>query len=555
MVAKMKEESLKTDVLVVGSGSAGLRSAIEARRKRDVGVLLVSKDPIGLGNCTALAGGFFRTLIDGLNEQLDTKRFVQKIIESGQYLGNQRLIEILVEEGQKRVIELKESGVPLRVSTADMGYDIIGHEKAVSLGFKITLALKNLALDMGVKMSDGIAVLRLVKDGHRVAGAIVLEKRNSRILAIEAKAVILATGGAGAIYSERSTPPGTTGEGYSIAYQAGAELMDMEFVDFLPMLSGPGLPRWAFGEYFVDAVKGLTKEGIFYNSKGESILKRYGLMDRQVDRGELIRALSMETREGRGINGTVILDLTAAPAEEWKKSERLIWVDHILRKAGVDPRKMVVHVSPAAHFFMGGVVINEKCETCVPGLFAAGECTGGIHGSNRLGGNALTDAVVFGARAGRYASEYAKSNKRPKIDPADLKQELEKIDQIKNRELCVEGNPKVIKKGLNTIVSEYVGPIREGKGLRTALDELKILRKEGIRYLHASNSEDVREGLEAVGMADVAEFMITAALIRTESRGTHFRIDYPRQDNENWLKNIIMKKESGYLKVTVHHVD
>jgi fumarate reductase (CoM/CoB) subunit A len=517
-------QSIDSDVLVVGTGGAGLRAAIEAD-ERGVSVVVVSKAPAGMNNATVVAGGGFRAAIEGLTPE----EHYEDTIKVGNRINDRRLVEVFAQEGGERVLELRRFGVEMRVHPGGISVgDIPG-----LMGLGMTKPMVEHLRERGVRIVENVIVTRLLKSESRVVGAVGYDVRNDHHVTFQAKAVLLATGGAGALYKRTDCPLRTTGDGYSLAYHAGARLRDMEFVQFFPIaLAEPGSPPFLMGGP-------ITEEGRILNRLGEDIPEKYGVTARPLvlkSRGPLSIAIMREILAGNGVDGAVLLDATEVVRkhgdEGWFSTGRLTYIKDRLR-AEERPFK----VAPICHFFMGGILADEDGDTGVPGLYAAGEVVGGVHGANRHGGNALTDITVFGARAGAAAAEYVGTRTLITVD-SFTEPELQRYDRIRGEGSPVK--PEEIMSELRALMWEKAGIVRDEDSLRIALGSVKGLKRraEGVS---AANGREMLVALEATMALVVAEMIIMAALERAETRGAHFRNDYPEED-DGWMKTVVLSK-------------
>jgi fumarate reductase (CoM/CoB) subunit A len=542
--------TISTDVLVIGSGLAGMRAAIEARRQ-DVSVSLVDKTLIGVISNSAFAGGSLRGASPGIRHRYDDpETHFKETVECGEYLGDQRLTEILAFEAPSRIQELKELGVEPIVLNRERQDEAIKrglvHWARVG-GTGLLRPLLKTAKKMGIKMYPLTVIFDLVKVRNTVVGAIGFRIPGREPLFFEAKSTILATGGAGEIYERNYTTKNTTGSGYAMAYRAGAELIDMELVQFGdPIICEPGLPMWQIVDCKAE------KEGVLRNALGEAFLQRHfpseGL---ELTKSMVSRAIYKEILEGRGDRGAVFVDFTHIPKEIWDEP-RGRYLINILR--GFDPQKQLIHVAPGALKNVGGVRINEVCETSLNGLYAAGEVSGLVHGAARLGGNALSGCIVFGARAGESAARRALSIEIAKMERGQIDAKREKLGEIMERPASEEGRPIGIKKRVKSIMLKYVGPISNRGNLENAILALNQVRKERLPKIFARSPRQLREAIEAVDMIDVAELVARSALFRTESRGCHFRSDYPTRDDKNWLRNVLVRVKKGEVELSTQPV-
>lgn len=513
----------ETDVLVIGAGSAGLRAAIEAKRL-GARVILLSKTRAGLGSCSAYAGGGLQAPVGSLTPEEHFRRAVM----GGKFVNNQRLLEVISYEAERRLLELRDFGVDLELGDgrASVKGPFMLH------GTGLTLPMARFVSTAGVQiLEDVIAVTLLVTDGA-VAGAAALNRRNGELTAYRAKSTILATGGAGQIYSRTDTPTGTTGEGYATAYQAGATLVDMEFVQFYPFgLVEAGLPM-----FLLDA--GVVEMGRVVNIDDEEFLTAEGYRpgrDYIQQRDALSRIIATEISEGRGDQGAVLLDLSEPKDSEWSSREAL---DELKQRwfRNVDLTKRRLHIAPLVHYFMGGLDVDESCRTVVSGLYAAGEVVGGIDGANRMGGNALTMTLVHGARAGRAAAEEAKKKTLMSLDHSELHKIEANWRELRQTAGQRGVRPLDLKNRLRNVMIEHAGVVRSRKSLKETLRKISELC-QGFGKVNVESPRQLSEAVELKGMLLVAEMITRSALRRTESRGAHYRIDFPKEEDA-WLKNI-----------------
>ena len=527
--------NIESDVLVIGSGGAGLRAAIEAELG-GASVTVVSKAPAGMNNSTAVSGGGFRAPIGGLTRE----EYIRDTIEVGKGLNDRRLVEVMAREGERRLLELRSFGVDVKGREGGIYVEWRGGAR----GMGLTIPLLKYVRSRGIRVLENVIVTRLLLDGGRIVGAVGYDARGDRPMTFSSRAVILATGGAGAIYRRTDCPVRTTGDGYSLAFEAGAPLRDMEFVQFYPIaLAEEGAPIYLIGGY-------MTEEGRILNRLGEDIPEKHGVKARPLalkSRDLLSRAVMMEILEGRGIGGAVLLDAREpirrlGEAGFFSTGPYGFFVD-VLR-AGDRPLK----VAPVSHFCMGGVIIDEDGATGVPGLYAAGEVVGGVHGANRHGGNALTEAIVFGARAGEAAASHAGSE-RPSPEIGRLaSSELDRYRSIRGGGRGL--TPEAVMGRLKEVMWEKAGIIRGEAGLRDALAEVeRMIGMQG--GLGASSGREMLEALEASMALRAAEMIIRSALERRESRGAHYRVDYP-DEGQGWMKKVVIERgEGGEMKLAL----
>lgn len=524
--------AVDSDVLVLGSGGAGLRAAIEVNH-RGLRAVLVSKAPAGMNNCTVVAGGGFRAAFEGMTPE----EHMRDTIEVGKGLNDRRLVEVFTREGPERILEMRGYGVEVRLNKTGASVGSIPN----LMGLGMTKPMVEYAQSRGVEFIDNIAVTKLLKSGDRVVGAVGYDVKQEEPVSFSSKAVVLATGGAGAIYNRTDCPVRTTGDGYSLGLHAGARLRDMEFVQFFPLaLAEPGQPPYLIGG-------SITEEGRIINSLGEDIPQKYGLKARPLvlkSRDLLSRAVMTEIAQGGGVDGAVLIDAREVFRKRTVKQIANTGVQGFLVEK-LRAAEKPFRVAPVCHFCMGGLVIDEHGYTGVPGLYAAGEVVGGVHGANRHGGNALTDILVFGARAGAAAAEHAKGRREKVTELA--KPEIGRYDSIMNREQGY--SPHDVMDRLRQVMWAKAGIIRDSASLAEAFEEVFDIKLRADRIV-AKGGRDMLVALEAPMALESAELIIRAAMERKESRGAHYRTDYPAED-PRWLRPIYVNlSETGALKFT-----
>ncbi|MCX5909451.1 MAG: FAD-binding protein, partial [Deltaproteobacteria bacterium] len=384
-------ETIQTDVLVIGGGGAGMQAALAARECGSE-VLVVSKTPTGKSTCTYLSGGGFSVGSQGFSKE----DHLEATLQAGKGLNCKELVHILAEEASGRIRELEGLGL---VGKWGKGRFFVSG-KAPCWGAPLTDLLAASLRSHGISELPWGMVFNIVKEGGKVIGALGYDWRTGKTMAFQSKAIILASGGGGALYRRHDNPVRITGDGYALAFHAGCSLRDMEFVQFMPPgLAEPRKPIILIAGSFCDA-------GKIVNSAGEEVLEKYKITERPVAvraRDRLSLAIFKEEMEGR----TVFLDLRALTDANWPK-DNMAQSQHAYIRKGLSCQEKLIRISPMAHFFMGGVAADPDGTTEIPGLYAAGEVAGGLHGANRMGGNALDEVVVFGRRAGVAAAGWAK---------------------------------------------------------------------------------------------------------------------------------------------------
>jgi fumarate reductase (CoM/CoB) subunit A len=544
----MESEIYLCDVLVIGSGGAGCRAAIEAR-KQGLKVIIVSKGLSFKSGCTTLAEGGYNAAFGYVDEEDSNEAHFKDTLKGGAYLNDPELVRILVEEAPERLEELESFGAMFdRQESGMLNQRPFGGQtfrrtcfQGDRTGHEIMMALKEEVIRQGIETMEEVFITSLInaKADGSVIGACGISLKTSDFLIFHANSTIMASGGAGWMYPVTSNAMQKTGDGYALSYQVRADLLDMEQVQFHP--TGMLYPESRRGVLITEAVRG--EGGRLFNSKGERFMKKYDSRGELATRDVVARAIYREITEGRGTKkGGVYLDVTHLPKELIE--DKLETMLQQFLDVGIDIREEPMEVAPTAHHFMGGARINEYGETTIKNLFAAGEVTGGVHGANRLGGNALADTQVFGRRAGEAAARNALNKKDRKYSEEISEQAAAEQDRIQS--LIKDGKyyPFEIKKELQEVMWKYVAIIRNEKGLKKAINRIKKLKEmlsdAKVPRLNTYN-KDLQDVLEAEKLLEVALLTTESALIREESRGAHYRDDYPERKDE-WKKSIIIKK-------------
>ncbi len=529
--------TITTDVLIIGSGGAGLRAAIAAREK-GASVMLVSKSLIGLGNNTAISLAAMATATGEGDPRDNPAVHTKDIMEGGRYLNDRKLVEKLTERAAREVPQLEKYGVLIdrengkRIVTRGGGHSYprnVRGEK--NIGTSYTLPLKAHAAKMGVEFTEHIFVTKLLVNNGKITGAVGFDW-NGNMLVFQAKAVILAAGGLGHLYQYTNNAAGTTGDGYALAFQAGIPLRDMEFVQFYATAIG-GVKILNYEIFVLNAGAKLK------NALGEDIFVRYGMdSPLHITRDKTTRAVITEIKEGRGKDGGIIFDLNTVSEANMQRFRSL------LPHEAVSEGKREFIVSPTCHFHMGGCVTDAETGTNIAGLFAAGEVTGGEHGANRLGGNALAQIFALGGLAGENAADFARNNDASKIGSGEAEAEKRRLELLIGESITDTAG---LTHELQETMWQNVGIIRNGKGLKEALDKINEIRAES----HKAKASDIRglmRRLELDNLLLVGEMVTRTALTRTESRGAHFREDYPAEDDK-WLTNLFITNKNGAIAI------
>jgi succinate dehydrogenase/fumarate reductase flavoprotein subunit len=565
---KLVDVVVKTDVLVVGAEGAGARAAIEAA-DQGASVIVATKGIIGKSGATVTADADIdvdsRSCCDvfGLpGDRNDSpEKFMEDMIIEGEYLGNQKLIEIHCLEAPMRTKQLVDWGAKIDKLTHAPGHR---YPRGVWIpGPEFARVLPKVIAQRDIGLVEHMMITDLLLHDGQVTGAVGLNTLDGKLYAFEAKAVILCTGGAMRIWPHTTAPDELTGDGMAMAYRAGAELVDMEFPMFMPYaLIGSTAASGVDFPYLLTAYV----EAYALNRLGERYMKRWDpqRMERTTRDVNSIAA-GIEILEGRGSpKGGTYVSLKHLPdniieyTAEWFPESMAGWRygGFDMKRFIPDPTRQAMETAPATHFWNGGVRINERCETNVPGLYAAGEGTGSIHGANRVSGNALTMTQVWGPRAGQFAAQYAASAGDKGIDAEQVAMLREKMLQgLEQR----DGSSAIhLRKRIRDMAATKVWVVRDQQGLEEALSKLPEMRQEwkatAVKCKARVCNLEWVEALQNENMLDVLEMVARASLLRTESRGACYRRDHPKTDNVDWIKNIIIRKADGRMDLRTQAV-
>jgi len=570
------------DVLVIGAGGAGLRAAIEAANA-GVSVGLICKSLLGKAHTVMAEGGMAAAMAH--NDDRDSWRVhFADTMRGGQYVNNWRMAELHAKEAPDRVRELEGWGAVFdrtpdgRINQRNFGghrYPRLAHV-GDRTGLELIRTLQDHAVYLGMTVHMEHTVIELLLDGGRAAGVLAYDRERGRFHVFAAKAIVLATGGVGRAYKITSNSWEGTGDGHALAYRAGAELIDMEFIQFHP--TGMVWPPSVRGILVTEGVRG--EGGVLKNSEGRRFMFddipdnykpqtasdpeegwRYTQGDKSarrppelLTRDHVARCINREVKAGRGSpHGGVFLDIA------WIKEKLPNAEEHIKRKlpsmyhqfkelADLDITKEPMEIGPTTHYIMGGIRVDADTQmSTIPGLFAAGECASGINGANRLGGNSLSDLIVFGKRAGEYAAQWSHQNAAARIDAAQV--ERATTDVLTPFEVGDRGeNPYTLQADLQDTMQKLVGIVRQESEMQEAVVRIGQLNEResrvgvsGHREYHAGwhTAIDVRN------LLTVSEAIARSAIERKESRGGHFREDYPQKADEYGTFNIMVRQGSG----------
>ena len=576
------------DVLVIGAGGAGLRAAIEAASS-GVTVGLICKSLLGKAHTVMAEGGMAAAM--GHNDDRDSwKVHFADTMRGGQYVNNWRMAEIHAKEAPDRVRELEAWGAVFdrtpdgRINQRNFGghrYPRLAHV-GDRTGLELIRTLQDHTTYLGVTVHMEHTVIELLLDDGRAAGVLAYDRERGRFHAFTAKAIVMATGGAGRAFKVTSNSWEGTGDGHALAYRAGAQLIDMEFIQFHP--TGMVWPPSVRGILVTEGVRG--EGGVLRNSEGRRFMFddipdnykpqtasdpeegwRYTQGDKSarrppelLTRDHVARCINREVKAGRGSpHGGVFLDIA------WIKEKRSDAPDHIKRKlpsmyhqfkelADLDITTTAMEVGPTTHYIMGGIKVDaDSQESTIPGLFAAGECAAGINGANRLGGNSLSDLIVFGKRAGEYAAQLARKAVQPTVNADALDRALKASLAPFDRGNAGE-NPYKVQQDLQDAMQALVGIVRNESEMQEAVQKLVGFNERAARAGvdgHREYNSGWHTCIDLRNLLDVSEAIALSAIERKESRGGHFREDYPDKVAEFGTFNIATERQAdGSMKVS-----
>ena len=582
-------ETHEYDVLVIGAGGAGLRAAIEASAK-GVKVGLICKSLLGKAH-TVMAEGGMAAAMGNVDDRDNWKVHFADTMRGGQYVNNWRMAELHAKEAPARVHELEAWGAVFdrtkegKISQRNFGghrYPRLAHV-GDRTGLELIRTLQDHGIHQGITVHMEYTIVSLLKDAGRVVGAFGYDRERGRFRVFKAKATILATGGLGRAYRVTSNSWEGTGDGVSLAYHAGAELLDMEFIQFHP--TGMIWPPSVMGILVTESVRG--EGGVLRNKEGKRFMYddipdnyksqtstdpeegwRYTQNDKNakrppelLTRDHVARCINREVKAGRGSpHGGVFLDIS------WIKEKLPNAEEHIKRKlpsmyhqfkqlANLDITKEPMEIGPTTHYAMGGIRVDGETQaTNIPGLFAAGECAAGLHGANRLGGNSLSDLIVFGKRAGEFAAKYAQENPGTTVSDAEIAAAYrEAVEPFERPAGGANEGPYQVQNDLQNMMQDNVGIVRLQHEMERALEGIQTLKSRAAKVAvqgHLEYNPGWHTAIDLKHLLTVSEAITLCALDRKESRGGHFREDFPDKDPEAAkYNNVISKAADGSMKL------
>ena len=536
------------DVLIIGGGLAACMAALEAS-KRNMDVVLVDKGRLGRSGSSPTSGGVPQAAFAHADPRDSKDQHFKDTILGGDFIPNQKIVRAIVDEVTDRVIELEEMGLHFKKTPDGKQFyqeKRLGSSYARScppVGGSVGMlgSLRKEVFNREVQVRQWTMVTKLLRRNGRVTGAFGINVQKGTYEAYRARAVVLAAGSAIGIQKYTSANFLTTGDAYVAAFDIGAPLANLEFLEFtlIPAPGGEAISMAGLSPF-------TSKGGRFFNALGERFLERYDPERLEgTTRAILVGATYKEMLEGRG---PVYLDPSYIPDEKWDDEIQFEYTPK-LGKAGVNARSDRFEWVPALHTFLGGLDINERCEVPgVEGLYASGESATGTHGSNRLSGNAIASACALGARSGKYAAIYAADAEMDDVDPGETADEAARIEAFKRDDGL---DPTELHEEIKNTAWESTGVVRNERGLTAGVERVQEIRREKVPRLKADNLRDLIKSLECSNLSWVGEMVAACALERRESRGQHTRDDYPERDDKNCLNWITVEKDGERVKPVV----
>jgi len=542
-MTSLKSHALRCDVLVIGGGGAALRAAI-ASRETGADVLVVSKTRVGFGNNTYISKATWA--VPGIADPEDNYRVhVRDTMLGGCLLNDERMVERVARGAGRLIPFMEKCGVRLATENGRLvfqrtpGHTYTRHVRGENrTGSDLMLPIREYAKRIGVRFLDRVFITALIPQGNRVAAATGISE-DGGFYSIGCRSAVLATGGYARIYLHNNNAPGIQGDGQAIAFVLGVPLKDMEFVQFYPTALGNKGARLLLYEVLIFQAGARLK-----NAAGEDILTKHGLHDpEKLTRDRLSRAIMVEVEKGLGVEGGVLMDLSSIPTERAPTLSSLF-------PAGWSPAVKEVVVSPTTHFCMGGIITDSEAATAMAGLFAAGEVCAGVHGANRLGGNALSEIFVMGEVAGTNAGLSAKETGFSQVPERETQGERLRLEELFSD---TGKDAKEFCRSLQSVMWEKAGIIRSAASLSAALSRIEELETLG-KTCRVETPIQLMRRLDLDHMLLVSKMVCKAALYRTESRGAHYRSDCPQERNPEWQKNVLIRKTDGE-NMTLEAVD
>ena len=514
-------KTLFTNVLVIGGGIAAMKAALSAREKNE-DVLIISKGNTGRSGCSLISEG----ILNGpFSEEDSAELYYIDIIKGSADVADKDLANVMANNAKESVLSLQKFGVKFITRDGSLSLDLSGGNSVArtvkidppgpGCGKAIPIKLYEKLKTTDIRAIDGYSVVKILTEGNRAVSAIA--HNGNDFIQINFKSAVLATGGGGRLYRNSTNPKGISGDGIFLGIDANAKLIDMEYVQFFPTV--------ALTSYLVLPFI-FTDGAILINKDGERFIERYDpILMEKTTRDKMSQAIFTEDQEGRGVDGGVFISCKNMPDDILK--EKYGKEVEFFKSKNIDLKNDPLLVKPACHFFMGGIKIDDTCKTNIDGLYACGECAGGTHGANRLAGNALVEALVFGEIAGKNATRYANENEHVQTEANDFIESLPKVDGKTSHANELDD--------LKELAWSYLGIIRNEDGLNLALTRIYDMEKNLSKWTY----KDFDEFFAIRNSLQILKAIAISALVRKESRGAHYRSDYP-SSKEEWKKAILI---------------
>jgi fumarate reductase (CoM/CoB) subunit A len=545
---------IKSDILIIGAEAAGAKAAIEAQ-EGGADVLVIAKGLVGKSGNTIMAGWGIQAPLGHMDPHDNPDVFFEDVVKGGAYLNNQRLVKRLVNLAVTEIPKMEKWGAKFQKNGDKfIQYQLPGSSYPRTLhpigrhgGLQWRKAFKAQFNRLRTKIIEDVFISSLLLSDGQVAGAFGISLRDGQFILFRSKVIVLATGGCSNIYRKTDGSADATGDGMILAYNAGAELMDMEFHQFFPLCCYTP----PFEMSLIPGSLRYELHAKFYNALGEEFLERYLPLSKDWGlRDPTSRAIYLENKYGRGSpHGGAYIAVNHLPdniVEEWIKRSQPAFLPK-LEKVGIDIRRHALETGPGSHYTMGGVRVNENCETTIPRLYAAGEVASGMDGAERIdGGPAITWCLTMGHIVGKEACKAAKDLNWLDIDVEDVETEEKGVNSLLEQKKGIRGFE--ITNKIKDIMWECCALVRDGEGLKEGLSLVEKIKNNDLPRICVPDpsvvfNKGLVEALEATNMLELSEMAIRAALMREETRKSHYRTDFLKRDNKKWLKNIIIKKE------------
>lgn len=547
---------VNTDVLVIGGGGAAGMAAIEAAKKVNY-VAVAVKGKFGKSGATPMAVGAAAAVGPWRHPEDSKETHLKDTVKGGAFLNEDKLVRALVNEAGDRMMDLERYGAYW--DRVDKGINYMlridgGHSYPRSPyledrpGLEFMRVMKGELARRNIPLHEDVMITRLLTNQERVIGATGINILTGEPVVFRTKAIVIAAGGAGELYPMNTQDVRNTGDGYAAALEAGAALLDMEFVQFYPI--GLVLPK---------SVRGILATTPYYahllNKDRYRFMVDYDPRLELATRDIVSRAVYQEIAAGRGtLSGGVYADMTYHPPGFMKRQMPALYEKYM--KWGIDIEKDMIEIAPTVHFFMGGIQVDENWASALPGLYAAGEASGGVHGANRLSQNSLAEILVSGYRAGKSAGIYASRTTLADLIFDQVQAEFSRAYGILDARNTGGPRPFQMRRELKETMWDNAGLNRNGDGLKNGLNRVKaILSDEAPRMVISTTSrianQEWIQALENINLLKVAECIMQSALCRTESRGAHYRSDHPRRDDAKWLQHVVVNEKDGSINISL----